>query len=221
MPTYENFEKASFESCGRYGIPVIYPETEYPRGEFIPINYHYTAKEQADKIVHFFVDDSLFVRHWNCPERYLPNLKKFRALLSPDFSTYTNMPFAVQIFNHYRKHWLAAYWQQNGITVYPTISWSTPGSYEWCFDGEPTNSIVAVSSVGCARDKDAKRLFLRGYDEMMKRLSPTWVIWYGKVFEECDWNLIKVKPFGATFTERGRGKVVREYAALSVRPGNA
>lgn len=29
---------------------------------------------------------------------------------------------------------------------------------------------------------------------MMKRLSPEWVIFYGKVPEECDWNVIRVKP---------------------------
>lgn len=28
----------------------------------------------------------------------------------------------------------------------------------------------------------------------MKRLSPEWVIFYGKVPEECDWNVIRVKP---------------------------
>lgn len=28
----------------------------------------------------------------------------------------------------------------------------------------------------------------------MKRLSPEWVIFYGKVPEECDWNIIRVKP---------------------------
>lgn len=35
---------------------------------------------------------------------------------------------------------------------------------------------------------------LRGYEEMMKRLSPEWVIFYVKVPEECDWNIIRVKP---------------------------
>lgn len=54
--------------------------------------------------------------------------------------------------------------------------------------------VVAVSSVGTQNNKDAKRLFLRGYEEMMKRLSPSWVIFYGKVPEECDWNVIRVPP---------------------------
>ena len=76
----------------------------------------------------------------------------------------------------------------------PTISWSDESSYDWCFDGEPVGGIVAVSSVGTQANKDSKRLFLRGYEEMMKRLSPEWVIFYGKVPEECDWNIIRVKP---------------------------
>lgn len=47
---------------------------------------------------------------------------------------------------------------------------------------------------------------------MMKRLDPPWVIFYGKVFEECDWNVIRIKPFGAGFTERGREAARREEA---------
>lgn len=53
---------------------------------------------------------------------------------------------------------------------------------------------MAVSSVGTQKGKENKRLFLKGYDEMMKRLEPLWVIFYGYVPEECDWNVIRVKP---------------------------
>lgn len=135
-----------------------------------------------------------FIRYWNTPDKYIPKLRQFRAVCAPDFSTYTDMPMAMQIYNHYRKHWLAAYWQLHGMTVYPTISWSTPESYAWCFDGEPVGGIVAVSSVGTQAGAESKRLFLHGYEEMMKRLSPIWVIFYGKVPEECDWNVIRIKP---------------------------
>lgn len=105
------------------------------------------------------------------------------------------MPLAMQIYNHYRKHWLAAYWQAHGLTVYPTISWSDEQSYDWCFDGEPAGGIVAVSSVGTQNNKEAKRLFLKGYEEMMKRLTPSFVIFYGNVPLECDWNVIRVQPY--------------------------
>lgn len=194
MLNFENLDKFTFHGVEKYDIPQIEPVTEYPHGEFIPMNYAKTAKDPSSKIVHCFVDDYQFTRFWNRHDDYIPMLSRFSAVCSPDFSEYTDMPMAMQIYNHYRKHWLAAYWQLHGITVYPTISWSTPESYERCFDGEPVGGIVAVSSVGTQQNKESKRLFLRGYEEMMKRLSPEWVIFYGKVPEECDWNVIRVKP---------------------------
>ena len=203
MINFENLDKCQFYGVGPYGIPEIAPETEYPSGEFIRVSDVYAEKYPGDKIVHFFADDYKFIRYWNQPDKYIPRLSRFRALLSPDFSMYTDMPKAMQIYNHYRKHWLAAYWQVHGFTVYPTIGWSTPDSYDWCFDGEPQKSIVAVSSVGTQKDKEAKRLFLKGYEEMMRQLDPTFVIFYGNVPEECDWNVIRVKPYYENFKKGG------------------
>lgn len=194
MINFENLDKFAFSGVGKYEIPQIDPETKYPGGEFVGMNYALTEKFPESKIMHCFVDDYQFIRYWNNPNKYLPMLSKFSAVCSPDFSTYTDMPLAMQIYNHYRKHWLAAYWQLNGITVYPTISWSDESSYDWCFDGEPVGGVVAVSSVGTQKNKESKRLFLLGYEEMMKRLDPAWVIFYGIVPEECDWNVIRVNP---------------------------
>lgn len=210
MVNFENLNKALFPGVGKYGIPAIAPVRDYPTGEFISMNYAKTAKDPAGKIVHCFVDDYQFARYWNHPDQYIPTLRQFKAVCSPDFSTYTDMPLAMQIYNHYRKHWLGAYWQLHGVTVYPTISWSTPDSYDWCFDGEPAGGIVAVSSVGTQENKESKRLFLLGYEEMMKRLSPQWVIFYGKVPAECDWNVIRVKPHQDAVKERREAKWAAE-----------
>lgn len=54
MLNFENLDKFKFQGVGRYGIPQIEPTQEYPAGEFIPVNYHYTEKDPASKIVHFF-----------------------------------------------------------------------------------------------------------------------------------------------------------------------
>ena len=194
MLNFENLDKMHFRGVGKYDIPQIQPIKQYPDGEFIPFNYAKTAKNPSDKIVHCFTDDYQFNRLWNKANDYISMVSKFKAILSPDFSTYADMPISMQIYNHYRKHWIAAYWQLHGIKVYPTISWSTPDSYEWCFDGEPLESVIAVSSVGTQKNQESRQLFLRGYEEMMKRLNPSWVIFYGSVPEECDWNVIKISP---------------------------
>ena len=127
---------------------------------------------------------------------------KFKGMLAPDFSTYNDMPVAMQIYNHYKKHWIAAYYQMHGVTIYPTISWSNKKSFEWCFDGEPINSVVSVSSVGTQKNKESKKLFLQGYEEMMIRLEPSLVIFYGIVPEECEGNIIKIPPFYGKFGDK-------------------
>lgn len=214
MLNFENLDKFQFPGVGPYEIPAIAPVTEYPAGEFIPMNYAKSERNPEDKNIHCFVDDYQFIRYWNNPGAYIQKLSRFRSVCAPDFSTYTDMPVAMQIYNHYRKHWLAAYWQLHGITVCPTISWSTQESYAWCFDGEPAGGIVAVSSVGCMADDESKRLFLQGYEEMMKRLSPPWVIFYGRVPDECDWNVIRVRQHGDDIADRKREKTRRDQNAV-------
>mgnify|MGYP000668335336 CR=1 FL=1 len=104
---------------------------------WISFNFAKGCEEPERHGVHFFIDDYQFNRVWTSPDVYVEMLGRFQAVCTPDFSTYTDFPKAIQIYNHYRKHWLGAYWQAHGMTVIPTISWSDHDSYEWCFDGEP------------------------------------------------------------------------------------
>lgn len=197
---YENLTRFNFMGEGKYDIPIIYNEDVKPKN-FIGFNFAKSCKNPSENCVHFFIDDYQFLRLWNRPDDYINLLSKFDCVCSPDFSTYTDFPKAIQIYNHYRKHWLAAYWQTHGIKVIPTICWSDESSFEWCFDGEPVGGTVAVSSVGTQNNKTAKKLFLNGYNEMMKRLEPETVIFYGTIPKECYGNIIKVKAFQEKFRE--------------------
>lgn len=87
------------------------------------------------------------------------------------------------------------------MRIIPTISWSTPDSFEWCFDGEPEGSTVAVSSVGCMNSKEKKTLFLAGYEEMVRRLQPEMIIFYGTVPDESMGNIVRVRAFTDKFKE--------------------
>lgn len=191
---YENLNKALYRGVGAYGIPALRPDT-CDVDNWISFNFVRTCEEPEIHGVHFFIDDYQFNRVWTQPDTYVPRLKQFQAVCTPDFSTYTDFPKAIQVYNHYRKHWLGAYWQQNGIRVIPTISWSDRRSYEWCFDGEPVGGYVAVSSVGTQINPTARKLFIDGYREMMRRLQPSAVIMYGSVPDDCTGNIIPVKAF--------------------------
>ena len=200
MRNYENIQRMKFDGVGEYGIPEIEP-TQFERADFIGFNFAKGTKEPENKAVHFFIDDYQFNRVWSDPDRYIDMFRRFRYVLTPDFSLYTDFPKALQIYNHYRKHWLGAYWQLNGINVIPTVCWSDKESFEWCFDGEPTHSVVAVSSIGTQRSKGTKRKFLDGYFEMVDRLQPTQIIFYGNVPEECKGNIVRVKQFTDKWNE--------------------
>ncbi len=184
LRNWENLQRATFDGVGRYQIPEIFP-ADTDCDTWIGCNFAKTCDEREVHGIHFFVDDYQFNRFWADPDRYVPMLKQFKAVMTPDFSTYTDFPLALQIYNHYRKHWLGAYWQLNGMIVIPTISWGDEDSYEWCFDGEPKNSTVAISSVGIMNEAEAKRLFISGYREMLDRLTPTRLILQGDLPEEC------------------------------------
>lgn len=198
---YENLEKRMFVGVGEFGIPELFPVTFDGKCDFIGFNYAATAKKRQEKGVHFFLDDYQFNRLWSNIDRYIDMLSQFKYVMTPDFSTYTDFPKAMQVYNHYRKHWIGAYLQEYGIQVIPTISWSTSDSFEWCFDGEPVGGTVAISSVGCMNSKEKKKLFLTGYREMVKRLSPESIIFYGNVPTECTENIVKIKAFQEKFKE--------------------
>lgn len=182
---YENLQKANYKGVGIYDIPQIRP-VNVERTNWIGFNYAKSyGVDPVNTGIHFFIDDYQFTRLWTHPDQYIDMLYKFDMVCTPDFSTYTDFPMVIQIYNHYRKHWLGSYWQSHGMTVIPTVSWGDHSSYKWCFDGEPVGGCVAVSSVGTQLNSKASALFIDGFDEMMERLHPVRIFFYGNVPKEC------------------------------------
>ena len=196
---WENYNKAMFSGVGKFDIPQIKGSKITNIPELIGFNYAKGCSNPENKAVHFFLDDYQFKRVWELPQKQINMLKKFQCVCSPDFSIYTDFPKALQIYSHYKKHWCAAYWEENGIEVIPTIGWGDESTYSWCFDGEPIGGTVAVSSLGTQKNSTAKRLFLKGYDAMLERIQPETIIFYGLVPKECRGNIIYIKNFSDRF----------------------
>lgn len=182
-------------TVGAFDTPVLHPVQIEKRILWTSFNCAKTTRNRAMFGVHFFIDDYLFERAWNDPARYAVLLKDFKAVMTPDFSLFTDYPKSVQIYNHYRKHLLGAYWQRMGMTVVPSICWSDHSSYDWCFDGEPQGGTVAVSSVGTQKNTQARAFFLDGYNEMLSRLQPSKVIFFGDIPSGCNGNVERHEAF--------------------------
>lgn len=50
MTNFENLDKFMFPGVGRYDIPQIEPVTAYPQGDFIPMNYANSEKDQRARL---------------------------------------------------------------------------------------------------------------------------------------------------------------------------
>lgn len=188
---YSNQEKARFPGVGQYDIPAIKPiniSIADEGLELVRFDKCMRVSHPEKKIVHFFMDDYSFDRVWQDPRRYITVLGKFRAVVAPDFSIYTDYPLVVQIYNHFRKHWLAAFWQNAGIPVIPCIRWQEGNidGFRWCLDGEPLHSAVCISTLGGIKGQWRKNDFVQSLQKSVDILKPSSIILVGDTFSELN-----------------------------------
>lgn len=136
---------------------------------------------------------------WRNPDKYIEKLRRFKAVVSPNFSLYTDFPRCLQILSCYRRQWVGAYWQSLGLDVIPNVVWGDKKSFDYCFLGIPEGGTVSVSSVDIMNNKDWNgedgEMFRDGYNEMMKRLHPSAILYYGKLFEGLEGNIIRCPSY--------------------------
>lgn len=201
MDKNEKILRNQFIGVGEFNIPKLYID-DIDIKEITLMGYdRISSKKVGDETntIHFFLDDTKFEGVYTRPDVGVKKLAKYKAVLTPDFSLYTDMPRALQIYNVFKNRWCGAYWQDFGLKVIPTVGWSDNQSYSFCFDGIERKSIVAVSTLGAKKEKQA---FLKGYDAMIERIDPSLVICYDLPFKEMKGDIVYVNYLQAT----GRAK---------------
>ena len=174
--------RALFPSDNPWGIPDLPASTHQP-ARLVPYNARHqiaSSHQDSDAAVHYFLDDYRFQVLWYKPNRGLLRPLAVGSSLTPDFSLWTNMPRAMQLWQVYRSRWCGAWMAHHGIRVTPTVSWSGPDTYDFAFAAIPAGSVVAVSTVGVIRDARARALFTEGYKAMTETIQPKHVLIYGK-----------------------------------------
>ena len=192
-----NLEIAQFEGIGAYDMPMLIPVKNLPDvKQWIGFNYMLSDKEPEGKGIHFYMDDYQFERIWNDPEKYIPQLMEYSAVITPDFSPYGDMPEVLRIFQHYRKQWVGAWLQSQGITVIPNVRFVFERDFAWCLDGIPKNSVIAISTVAGFHDEESVKLFVDIYNRCVYDvLEPSQVLVYGKMMEGMKGNIVNVPSF--------------------------
>jgi hypothetical protein len=206
---YEYREDVIFDADNWYGIPSL---LDHMLCETPPTDVWCNKKECHNKslmlwgsdalpdncnnsFLGFYVDDRRFDSIWFDAVK---NLKKiislnFTAVIEPDFSVWRDEPRALQIYNRYRSQWIARYYQEAGIKIIPSLSWSDDESHKFCLCGIPEN--VKLVSVQCRTSVDStgKKLFERGIKNQLEKINPESIMIYGG---EChrDWLKPIIEP---------------------------
>lgn len=188
LKTYHLDIDVRLKKSGQFDFPIIKPCGFIPE-RIIPFNVAKTSKDYSAGI-HFFIDDYQFERIWRNPNAYLPRLSKFSCVFAPDFSLYLDMPYPMKIWNVYRNRLIGAWMQKCGLNVIPTVSWSDCQSFDYCFEGLPKHSTLAVSSMECKGTVNSHRWNI-GMHEMISALAPNQLLIYGHKVD-YDFNGINV-----------------------------
>lgn len=201
-------ENANYD--GYIEIPIIKTSDQIP--EKVVTFSKAMAKKWTDYDcwILFYEHDKKFERLWNNPKKYLPKLRKFKGIISPDFSLYRNMPLIMQAWNTYRNRALAHWLCQNDIEVIPNIRWNDERTFAFCFDGVEKNKTVAVGTHGCIKRREDRKYFKAGLEELVKRLSPKTILVYGcapkEIFQKYEDAGIRIIHFESEFSKsRKRG----------------
>ena len=193
------FLRNQFKGSGEFNIPVI-PKSDFSEEDLenlllIGFDRAKNDRKNLNRMVHFFLYDYKFEKIWQHPDDYVDKLKDYKGVLSPDFSMYLEMNRTLQLYNTFRNRWCGAYLASKGIKVIPTINWGNEDTFDFCFEGVPKGSIVAVSTYMVQEHNnhaDQKDFFLKGYDEMLRRIQPAKIICYSQPFPEMEGEIIPV-----------------------------
>ncbi len=181
------------QASGKYEFPTIKKQDiDIAQIKFLSyLDAKKDAQENLDKTIHFFTYDWKFEKVYENAEEELQKLSQYFAVLSPDFSLFTNMPLALQIESVFKNRWCGAFWQSKGLKVIPTVSWGDERSFDFCFDGVEEGSIVAVCTY---YRENCEEEFMLGYNEMLKRIKPSMVLCYDEPFPAMKGNIKEFLP---------------------------
>lgn len=208
-----------FKGVGKYGMPLIKRQNiDLDKIELLAFTKtKHNDEENQNKTIHFFTYDWNFQSVYEKPEESLEKLDQYYALLTPEFSTYKDMPLARQIDSVFKSRWCGAFWQKQGMIVIPTISWGSIPCLEFCFDGIEKGSVVAVSTYTREDNRDD---FMLGYNKMLEIIEPSAIICYGTPFPEMKGKIKAIDPFNKEELIKKMGFVefTKKYLAGELYP---
>lgn len=143
-----------------------------------------------DAFIHFYIDDQKFDGKrssiWFYYDNSLTVIRHFSGIIAPDFSTYADLPEPIKLWNFYRMNAFGYWIGTCGIPVISNVRWGTEETWQYCFDGNPSNSMLAIGTVASGiRQLQNRPMFENGLFKMVEVLHPHTIIVYGSSNYPC------------------------------------
>lgn len=167
---------------GAEEIPCV-KTTDLIPNRLVPFSKAISEKDFSGFVV-FYEHDEIIEKLWKNPNKYLPLLNRFDGVITPDYSLYSDMPYAMQVWNTYRGKAVGKWLNDNGIPVIPNIRWGDERTLELSCLGVEKNSTIAIGTHGCIKTLEYKQLFIQGFDYVIQKLTPKNIIVYGRAPEK-------------------------------------
>ena len=196
----------SLKKTEGHNMPIIRPNLIIPEVvATTPFDRISATKSNKDSLVMFYINDDRFANRLSHPWSYTNELLQYRGVIAPDLSQYIDMDYTERMSNNYWNKVFAAYWQNQGVNIYPNVTWSLPDSYEYSLEGCPRNSVIAINSMGIKQSNFSISQWLDGYWYITKALKPICILRYGpKIYDENESISIYLDNEQIKFFEDGR-----------------
>lgn len=129
----------------------------------------------------FFLYDYKFNKPlWDRLEETTSLISHYETIIGPDYSLYLGSGWEVQNkYNIYKSRAITAYWQYCGLKVIPVATWGDAESFNYCFEGLPENSVIAVCGIGHDCTPWRHHLWCAAIAELVRQKHPTKILVYG------------------------------------------
>lgn len=182
-------------------FPYIEGTSKLPKG-LVPFTKRKKELHPEDKALHFYENDEKFINLFASQKKTtkeLETFRKYRCVITPDFSVYRDLPLVMQMFQVYKSRAVGTFLQRNGIKIIPNIRWGDERTYDFAFEGLFQWGVVAVGVRGAYSNKDNAHYFEKGFLKMLEVIDPETVLCYGRLStglkNDCQLKKINIIEF--------------------------
>jgi hypothetical protein len=178
-----------FQVVGDEQIPISIPVgTALVPDSLVRFDELSRSKLSSSEAIHFYTSDEKFQRVLYSPELYLEKFSKFRAVLTPDCSVTSEMPYSTRVLQTRLSRQIGAVWASHGLNVITSVRWSDEVDFKIALTGIPRCSVIAVGAYGMTRNLESKRILEKGLKQLVELLEPAAMLIFGTIDPELlDW----------------------------------